>query len=177
MNFLRRLLQAPAVTLLLLSGFGSARAQQGTSYAVQANIIYHFTKYINWPDDKKSGDFVIGIVGDTPMYDELKNFMANKTAGGQKIVIKKFPASSPAFSCHILFISEDGSGSLKKIAAVTTGTATLLVTENDGLARKGSCINFVLMDEHLRLEINKNNIEHRNLGIASELLQLGIPVK
>lgn len=177
MNHLRRLLQASAITFLLLTGLNSARAQQGTSYAIQANIIYHFTKYINWPDDKKSGDFVIGIVGDTPMYDELRSFMANKTAGGQKIVIKKFPASSASFNCHILFISEDGSGSLKKIAAATMGTSTLLVTENDGLAHKGSCINFILVDEHLRLEINKNNIEHRNLGIASELLQLGIPVK
>lgn len=161
----------------LLSGTTGVRAQQGTGYAVQANIIYHFTKYINWPDDKKSGDFIIGIVGDTPMYDELKSFMANKMVRGRKIVVKKVSASSASFNCHILFISEDGSRSLKKIAAGTVGEPMLLVTEDEGLARKGSCINFVLVDEHLKLEINKNNIEHRNMGIASELLQLGIPVK
>jgi len=176
MHPIRRLLQGSVIIFFLLSGTTGIRAQ-GAGYGVQANIIYHFTKYINWPDDRKSGDFIIGIVGDTPMYDELKSFMASKTAGGRKIVVKKFPASSASFNCHILFISEDGSSSLKKIAAGTTGEAMLLVTEDEGLARKGSCINFILVDEHLKLEINKNNIEHRNMGIASELLQLGIPVK
>ena len=163
--------------LFLLNGSPGARAQQGAGYAIQANIIYHFTKYINWPDDKKSGDFVVGVVGDTPLYDELKTFLVNKTVGDQKIVVKKFAASATSFNCHILFVGEDVSGSLKKIAAQTTGSPLLLVTESDGLARKGSCINFTVVDEHLRLEINKNNIEHRNLGVASELLQLGIPVK
>jgi hypothetical protein len=56
------------------------------AYAVHANIIYRFTKYINWPDDKKAGDFVIGVIGDTPLYDELKIFISNKTASGQPFV-------------------------------------------------------------------------------------------
>ena len=150
---------------------------QRNPYAIHANIVYHFTKYINWPEDKKSGDFIIGIVGDSPLYDELKNFVSNKTAGSQKIVIKKYPANATAYSCNILFISEDESKSLKKIAAATNGASVLLVTESDGLARKGACINFTIVDDRLKLEINKSNIEQHNLNIASELLSLGILVK
>jgi hypothetical protein len=30
------------------------------------------------------------------------------------------------------------------------------------------------VDDRLKLEINKGNVEQRNLGIASELLELGI---
>ena len=153
------------------------QAQQGINYAVPANIIYRCTKYIDWPDYKKSGDFIIGIVGDSPLYDELKSFTDNKTVGNQKIVIKKFSSSADSYNCHILFISEDESGSLKKIAVKIEGTATLLISESNGLAHKGSCINFIVVDEHLKLEINKTNIEQRNLSIASELLSLGIIVK
>ena len=155
----------------------SVRAQQETDYAIHANIIYRFTKYIDWPEDKKSGDFIIGILGDTPLYDVLKTFIANKTVGDQRIVIKKFPASATSFNCHILFVTEDESSSLKKIATNTAGAPMLIVSELDGLASKGSCINYTIIDEHLKLEINKNNIEHRNLSIASELLQLGKIVK
>lgn len=170
-------------SVLCIIGFflatgSSARAQQGADYAVHANIIYHFTKYINWPDEKKSGDFVIGVVGDSPLFDKLKMLTSlNKTAGSQKIVVKKYAASVQSFDCHILFISEDESSSLKKIAARTTASPTLLVTESEGLARKGSCINFVIVDDRLKLEINKNNIEQRDLGIATELLNLGTVVK
>jgi hypothetical protein len=147
------------------------------AYAVHANIIYRFTKYINWPDDKKTGDFVIGVVGDTPLYDELKIFTSNKTAAGQSFVIKKFSATASSYHCHILFVGDDESGSVKRIAANTAGTPTLLVTESEGSSHKGSCINFIIVDDHLKLEINKSNIEHRSLDIASELLSLGKIVK
>ncbi len=152
-------------------------SQANMDYAVHANIVYRFTKYIDWPENKKQGNFVIGIVGDSPLYDELRSFSSNKSVGQQKIVIKRLSASEASYNCHILFIAEDKSGSVKKIAATTKGTSTLLVSESDGLARKGSCINFVLIEDHLKLEINKNNIEERDLSIATELLSLGILVK
>jgi len=153
------------------------QAQQSTDYAVKANIIYRFTKYIDWPDSKKSGDFIIGIVGETGLFDELKIFVLNKLTGSQKIVVKRFSASAQVFDCQILFISEDASASLKKIAAISLKMPMLIVSESDGLSHKGSCINFVIIQDRLKLEINKNNIEQRNLSIATELLNLGIIVK
>jgi hypothetical protein len=167
-------LKAIIIFPILLFSLFEAWAQN--VYAVHANIIYRFTKYINWPDDKKSGEFVIGVVGDTPMFDELKNFTSKRSPAGQPIVVKRFPTSASTYNCHILFVGDDESGSVKHIAATTAGTPTLLVTESEGLSRKGACINFVLVDDHLKLEINKNNIERRSLDIASELLNLGIIV-
>jgi hypothetical protein len=144
---------------------------------LHANIIYRFTKYVNWPEQRRSGDFIIGVVGDTPLYEELESFIENKKVGLQRIVIKRFSASSDFSNCHILFISDDEKRSLKKIAARTAGFAMLIVSESDDFAEKGACINFVLVDDHLKLEINKNNIESRNMRIASELIQLGKIVK
>lgn len=163
------------ILFVLLCSLLQAWAQN--AYAVHANIIYRFTKYINWPDDKKTGDFIIGVVGDTPLYEELRIFTSNKTATGQPFIIKKFSATASAYNCHILFVNDDESGSVKRIAATTAGTPTLLVTEAEGLSRKGSCINFIIVDDHLKLEINKTNIEHRSLDIAAELLNLGKIVK
>lgn len=162
---------------LLSLALGKLQAQQGMNYAIHANIIYRFTKYIDWPEDKKTGDFIIGIVGDSPLYEELKDFTANKTVGSQKIIVKRLSSAATYGNCHILFVCENESASLKKIAALTAGTPVLLLSESEGLAHKGSCINFIIIDDHLKLEINKNNIAQRNLGIASELLSLGIIVQ
>jgi hypothetical protein len=169
---LRRYCHTIFIFGLLLLGTVAARAQQSMDYAIHANIIYHFTKYVNWPDDRKSGDFVIGIVGESPLYEKLRKFIANKTVCGQRIVIRKYSASAQNFDCHILFIGDDERHSLKKIAELTAGSSILIVTETPGLAHRGSCINFVLVDEHLKLEINKHNIEQRRLGVATELLHL-----
>jgi hypothetical protein len=161
----------------LINHHAYSQSQNEIDYAIHANIVYRFTKYIDWPDYKKSGDFIIGIVGDSPLYEQLKNFITNKKVGNQKIVIRKFPSSLSTYDCHILFITEEKSNSLKKIAENTKGTSTLLVSESNGLARKGSCINFIVIEDHLKLEINKTNIEERDLNIATELLSLGIIVK
>ena len=152
-------------------------AQQERNYTIQANIIYRFTKYIDWPKNKKTGDFIIGIVGDSPLTSELKNFVSNKMVGTQPIIVKRFSSPSKNYNCHILFISEEMSSNIKKIVLRTAGEHILLVSESEGMAVKGSCINFVIVSDHLKLEINKNIIEQRNLGIASELLQLGKIVK
>jgi hypothetical protein len=161
-------------SLLIISNL---RAQQSISYALHANIIYRFTRYVEWPGDNKPGDFIIGIIGDSPLYNELERFVENKTVNGKKIVLKKMPSSGDYYNCQILFISEDKSKSVKKIAEVTKGNPTLIISESDGLASKGSCINFAIVNDHLKLEINKNNIEQHNLNIATELLSLGVIVK
>ena len=83
--------------IVLLSTF-KVPAQEETDYTIQASIIYRFTKYINWPANKKSGDFVIGVVGDSPLYDDLKNFMDNKTVDNQKIVVTKLKKDLCAYS-------------------------------------------------------------------------------
>jgi YfiR/HmsC-like len=165
------------LVIFLLQSFSRAAAQQETDYAVHANIIYHFTKYIEWPGNKKSGDFIIGTIGDTPLYDELNKNIGSKMVGDQKIVIKRFSSSAATFNCHILFISADERLSMKKIASRTAGTSILLVSESEGLAQKGGCINFCIVSDRLKLEINKYNIEERGLSIALELLQLGKIVK
>jgi len=165
------------ITGLSLMSFSETYAQHETDYKLQANIIYRFTKYIDWPVNKKDGQFIIGVVGESPVFDELKSLSASKTVGSQKIVVVKMSPSAGSYNCHMLFISEEESGSLKRIAALTAEAPVLLISESDGLARKGSCINFITVDERLKLEINQGNIERRNLSIASELLELGILIK
>jgi hypothetical protein len=175
MTFKKRVSSKSLKRFLFVAAFlftGTAKAQS-IDYAIHSNIIYHFTKYVEWPDNKKSGDFIIGIIGDTPLIDELNSLAQSKTANGHKIIVKTFSANQSTFNCNILFISEEESNCLKKVVAATAGSSILILTESKGLASKGSCINFIIVDGKLKLEINKNTIESQGLKIASELLSLG----
>jgi hypothetical protein len=148
------------------------RAQE-VDYSIHANIIYHFTKYIEWPDNKKSGEFIIGVICEIPLIDDLQELARTKTANGHKIIIKTFSASQSSYNCNILFIGEDENNCLKKVSALTAESSVLILTETKGSALRGSCINFSIAEGKLKLEINKNVIENRGLKIASELLSLG----
>lgn len=150
---------------------------QDVDYTVRANIIYHFTKYVNWPEYISSADFVIGVLGDAAVKAELVKVTEGKSFGSHKIVVKSFSSSESTYACNILFISEAKSSSLKKVLAMTEGLSILIVTEEKGMSSKGSCINFVVEDNKTKLEFNAGNIIKRNLKIANELLALGTIVK
>jgi hypothetical protein len=90
-------------------------------------------------------------------------------------VIREFSPSASVFNCHILFVTSEENRRIKKIAASTT--STLIVSESEGMAQKGSCINFTIVREHLKLEINRTNIEKREMHIATELLKLGTVIE
>lgn len=160
-----------AIFILLMCGYRSEMPNK--NYSAQANIIYHFTRYINWPSSKKTGDFIIAVAGNSPIYEVLLNEISHKLVNGRKIIVRKLSPSSLSFDCHILYLPENESRHIKRIAEQTESTHTLLVSEYDGLAAKGSCINFEFSGETLKLEINKRNIAVRQLAIATELLQLG----
>ena len=145
-------------------------------YGVYANIIYRFTKYINWPDNKKTGDFVIAVLGETPLYDELKALTKNKKVGNQPIVVRYISPNSKSFNAHILFIADDESGKVRSISEATAGKPVLIVSEHHGLISRGSCINFITLGDNLKLEFGKSHIENRDMNIASELLNLGTTI-
>ena len=176
-RFLRLCKRIVLITFFFSSSFINGRAQNLIDYSVHANIIYHFTKYIDWPPQKKTDDFIIVVIGESILFDELEKISANKKAGNQKIVVRNYSTSQTSYDCQILFLGEEESGFLKRIAARTENNPVLLVCEGKGTASKGACISFNVVSDRLKLEINKNNIDQRGLSIANELLRLGTLVK
>lgn len=162
-----------SIILALLFIVFICQAQQSYDYKVHANIIYHFTKYMEWPyEDGGSENFTIGVVGDTRLYAELKTLTANKSVGDQKIIVRNISGDGPFTNYHMLFLSQGESNNLKKIELMVRTQPVLLITENIGLAKKGSSINFVTVGNRLKLEINKKSILSKDIKIASELLKL-----
>jgi hypothetical protein len=147
-----------------------------SSSKIKATFIYNFTKYIDWPEKYKEGNFVIGVYGTTSFYNDLNFLLSTKSVGGQKFEIKSFTTSSIT-DCHILFVAAENSAQLPDIVKKLKGKSTLIVTEKSGMAKQGSGINFVVDNNKQRFELNRNNVEKYNLKISSTLAALAIPVE
>ncbi len=160
------------LAILLLGITMIAYGSDPSKYKVFVGFINHFTKFVQWPDDKKSGDFVIGVLGDSPITTELQ-VLAGKTVGAQKIVIKNFSNESSIIPCHILFVSETASKSLASAAAKASSNKTLIITEWIGAAKKGADINFIEDGGSIKFEISNNANNAHGLKIASKLKELG----
>jgi hypothetical protein len=161
---------------LMLFAPAKVNAQEDIDYTFYPKYLYHFTKYIDWPANKKGGDFVIAIVGESNATNAIKQFFAGKKVGARNIVIKYMHSDADFASAHIVFVSSKLSSQIYTIAPRVNTAKALLVTEKEGLARKGADISFFIKDEKLKFEINKGVIENKGLKIATELLKLAVVI-
>lgn len=149
-----------------------------TSYSQEERFkslfMYHFTKYINWPDDFKKGDFIIGVIGNSPIIGELNLLSKKKSIGTQKIVIKRFSSVDDVEDCHVVYLPPGKSYQLSKAIEKLKQKPTLLISEKNDAISNGACINFVRVKGKLKFEISKNNIESHNLEVSTNLLTFGI---
>lgn len=161
---------------LLLLAANTMRAQE-TDYKAYSLFIYNFMKYIEWPDQQSKGDFVVGMLGDSPLSKDLQVLAASKKIKGRSIVVKKITTPEEASTCQLVFIPDQKSSMVKQVRDATRDRSVLIVAEREGLARKGAAMSFVTMeDDELKFDINRRDIEQRNLKISSQLVTLGIPV-
>lgn len=140
---------------------------------IKATFIYNFTKYIDWPDNYKEGNFVIGVLGTTPFYNELTSLLSTKTVGNQRFELKSFTGvNSINGTCHLLFIPSEYSSLLPEALKKVKHSCTLIITEKSGLIRQGSAINFIVENNKQRFELNKENIQKYKLKVSSSLMAL-----
>lgn len=151
-------------------------SQADPNAKIKAIFIYNFTKYIEWPSSSKQGDFVIGVFGKTNITAELEKMALLKKAGNQTIVIKQIQSVNDIANCQMLFIAADKSSQIGNVMSKIKNTSVLIVSEDPGMAKKGSAINFVPAGNKISFELNRNAAERHELNVSSSLNQLAILV-
>ncbi len=168
----RRYLIGAFLILMFAPGFSFAQKEK-----FQSLFIYNFSRYIKWPDDMMSGDFVIGVMGQSGIYKELQTMAeAKKQTQGMNIIVKQFNSVSEIQKCHILFVSDNLASQLGAISGAAQVQSTLIVTDSPGSAKKGAAINFVEESSRIKFELNQSEADKRNLKISGSLISLAILV-
>ena len=148
-----------------------------TNTKVKAVFLYNFTKYIEWPQSYKSGNFVIGVVADEGFAKEIDIFFSPKSIGSQRFEIKHFSKPSEISQSHMIFVSPNFTGNINEVINKIKGKSTLLIAEKAGMARQGAAINFTIIDNKQKFELNKANAEKYDLKVSSSLSNLAIKIE
>jgi hypothetical protein len=164
--------------LLLLLGFYmlGMHVCHAQSEKFKALFMYNFTKYIEWPATVRQGDFIIAVLGNSPMTKELEIIAGKQKVGAQNILVKTFNSIDDINYCHILYVPTSKSSSIAQIIEKLSGKSILIITDKEGLATQGACINYVSDGDRIKYELNKKNIEKRGMIVNSALVTLGILV-
>jgi hypothetical protein len=140
--------------LLLVVHIDNLKAQEEKYISL---FLYNFTKHFDWPDEYKSGDFIIDIIGHESVFIKLKELTETKKVGAQSIIIRNYSDISMIGKCHILFVGHWQSRFLPQILEKIGNRSTLIVTEKEGLINEGSAINFIIKEGNIKFEFNKSN--------------------
>lgn len=160
------------IVFFALSGkAGSQDVKVVTPSKYISNCLYSFSRYIEWPVERRSGDFIVTIVGSKEVYTEMTRLTQNMKVGLQPIQVKYANSVNELIGFqHIVFINDWQSGKIGAVVQKTSGAGTLIVTETEGMTGRGSMINFIPVNGLMQFEINLENFRKNRL-MASTVLE------
>ncbi len=160
--------------LLLLCFIGSIhKTHAQSSHKLQALYIFSFAKYVTW--EKDTSKFVIGVLGESDIMQELEEGAVQRKIGGKPVEIQQYNTLADFRHCHILYLPRGYSKLLPRLLEITEGKPILIVSEED-LAKKGIAISFFVEDNRLRFKINVGVIKTLGLIVNKGLLDLAVVI-
>jgi hypothetical protein len=149
---------------------------QDVNSKIKAIFIYNFTKYIEWPENQKQGDFVIGVLGNSNpnLIKELDKMATLSKIGSRGFVVKIYNSVEEITKCQLLFITAEKSNLITAAVQKVAKNNTLVIGENTGQIKKGAVINFVYQENKQKFELSKTNAERSGLTVSSSLINMAI---
>lgn len=143
---------------------------QTTNYQVYALYVFNIAKYSSWPD--VNGEIHITVVGKSKAFDELLK-QNGKVVNGNAIKVSQVENHQDVGQTQIIYLSDGKSSVLEDIQKVTHGKPILIITEREGLYKKGASFSFVVLDNKtLRFDINLTELEKRSIKVSKNLTTL-----
>jgi hypothetical protein len=177
-NRRRWLLKSPLVLFAVIAAGLSARnalAQaQLNEYDVKAAYILNFARFVEWPPDvlPASSPLTIAVVGNDPFGESLENVLRGSSANGHAIRVRYLHWNDTLSQCQIIFISTSEEGHLPQILRNLGNAGVLTVSDVDRFSLRGGVIEFLMVGNRVRFDINRTPAAAARLTISSRLLRV-----
>jgi hypothetical protein len=153
----------------------SVRSQPvADEYQVKAAYLLNFARFVEWPVDAlpAASPLEIGIVGDNPFGAALEEVMRGKSANGHPIHLRHLHWDEVLTSCQIIFISASEEAHLPDILRHLGQDSVLTVSDIDRFSLRGGVIEFRMVGNRVRFDINREPAIAARLTISSKLLSV-----
>jgi hypothetical protein len=168
-----RLIAALAAALLAcIPAFSSIAGQPSTEYRIKAAFLYNFTSFVTWPETLAGQTgFTLCVFGNDP-FGALLDKLAGKPVNNTKLVVRRLESLALLDQCQLVFISEISSDRVDAALAMLHRLPVLTVSDMHGFTELGGIIEFRIIENKVRFDINLNAAESAGLSISSKLLSL-----
>jgi hypothetical protein len=144
---------------------------QTTNYQVHSLFVMNIARYSTWPSPGK--EFTITVFGKSKVYDELVKQVAGKSINGALVKVVQAEDLLQVGTPQIIYLADGKSSQLSDVLKATEGKPIMVITEREGLHKKGAGFSFVIMENNtLRYDINNAELEKRQIKVSKNLTAL-----
>lgn len=178
----QRLMAVLACVVAATTGLPEAQAALAGEYQVKAAYLCKFGNYVEWPGAAAPGadqKFEIGVVAGDAVVDELVEAAKGQLVAGRPISVRRLAPGETLAGPGVVFVARAHGARLAETLAAVKGRPVLTVTESDAdaAAASGSMINFVVVDDKVRFDIELAAVERSPLKLSARLLGVARAVK
>ncbi len=138
-------------------------------YEKKAVYLYNICSYVFWPKSNHPTNFIISIVGKSPLEQALRDYLGGKTLHGKPIVIKDYVLNDGA---SVVFLANSKQNDFSKIKKEINGKTILYVTENSIYEKAGAHICFYVNSDKINYTVNEGAAEKSGLKLNPQLINL-----
>jgi hypothetical protein len=165
------LLLAAAAMVLAPS---SARAQ-ASEQAVKAAFLTKFPRYVEWPQQARSGPVNLCLLGSDPFGKLIDDAASGQAIDQRPFAVRRIVSADRTAGCHLVFVRGSSARATAELLAALNGKPVLTVTDSrDGNAR--GMIHFALRSGRVSFHIDDAQAARGSLAISSRLLGLAMSV-
>lgn len=158
-----------------------AQETSSRAYVIKAGFIYNFTRFIKWPPqrdfDNNNSEYNICVAGDNPFGSILSRLEEKHRFKEHPLKIKLDVSQNDYQGCDILFVSFSERFDVEQIVRQTKNFPILTVGDTEGFVERGMDIGLLVVENRVKLEINKQCLSAKGFEISSELLDLATLVR
>jgi hypothetical protein len=173
----RSALAVLAFTLMSGGAVTGSGTDGGNEYEVKAAFLYKFASFVEWLPEAANKTLCIAVIGDDRFGGALDEVVKGKSVNGRGFSIQRFKSGREAAGCQIVFISGSEKKRVRAILDQLEVPGILTVSEIPGFCEAGGMVNFEILEDKVRFEINPDAAERGGLKVSSKLLSVAKVVR
>ena len=165
--------------ICLMPGSGlcpSAQAEERfDEYQVKSAFLFNLANFIHWPNESfasSDSPFIITILGETPLTENLENIIQGEKIDSHPIVVREIEDIQDIENPHILFVAQGLRDQTYLFSPELTLFGTLTVSDDKDFSEKGGAVTLYVEDNRIALKLNVASTERAGLRVSSKLLRL-----
>ena len=174
----RRFIVPVLLLFALLSPGGASAVEQRTATGednIKATFLFNFTKFVDWPapaGPPSQEPFRLCVVAEPAFVAIVDRTIEQESVAGRPLqrVVPASPAA--ALTCQILFLGRLENGRAERWIAAVRDAPVLVVSESNAAWDRGAHINFILVENRVRFDVNADAASRAGISISAKLLRV-----